>query len=449
MRLPSILNLRGSTQSALLKRNILASFMLKGVSILISFFIVPLTIDFVNPTQYGIWLTLSSLLAWFSFFDIGLSLGFRNRFAQAKAKGEFRLAREYVSTTYATLFVLAMAMLAITLTVNHFLDWSSILKVDPSYGSELSQVFAIMITFFGINLVAQTFSSMVTADQHPAISSAIQVSGQAIAIILIFALTRSAAPGSLVTLSLIYSGAPVAMLLLATAVMFATSYRAYAPSISAIRPRLIKSILGIGGQFFIITTSMLFIFQLMNVIISRNIGPDAVTEYNIAYKYLNSVYMIAVLILNPFWSAFTDAYTRGNLEWMRRMLRRLEMLWLVAIPLVGILLLAAPWFYSIWIGRSVTVSPSISVSVAVYTLLLMLANIYMYLINGTGKVRIQLIIYLTFAIISYPIMNFSCARWGIPGLLIVPATVYLCQALLGRIQLHRLINNTATGLWDK
>ena len=51
MRLPSILNLRGSTQSALLKRNILASFMLKGVSILISFFIVPLTIDFVNPTQ--------------------------------------------------------------------------------------------------------------------------------------------------------------------------------------------------------------------------------------------------------------------------------------------------------------------------------------------------------------------------------------------------------------
>ena len=97
--------------------------------------------------------------------------------------------------------------------------------------------------------------------------------------------------------------------------------RAYAPSISAIRPRLIKSILGIGGQFFIITTSMLFIFQLMNVIISRNIGPDAVTEYNIAYKYLNSVYMIAVLILNPFWSAFTDAYTRGNLEWMRRMLR--------------------------------------------------------------------------------------------------------------------------------
>mgnify|MGYP007025198962 CR=1 FL=1 len=88
------------------------------------------------------------------------------------------------------------------------------------------------------------------------------------------------------------------------------------------------------------------------------------------------------------------------------------MLWLVAIPLVGILLLAAPWFYSIWIGRSVTVSPSISVSVAVYTLLLMLANIYMYLINGTGKVRIQLIIYLTFAIISYPIMNFSCARWA-------------------------------------
>ena len=48
---------------------------------------------------------------------------------------------------------------------------------------------------------------------------------------------------------------------------------------------------------------MMFIYQFMNIIISRVKGPEAVTEYNIAYKYFNTLNMFATIILTPFWSA--------------------------------------------------------------------------------------------------------------------------------------------------
>lgn len=72
---------KGHERSIKAKKNILASFIIKGLSIAISLVLVPLTINYINPTQYGIWLTLSSIVAWFSFFDIGLTQGLRNKFA--------------------------------------------------------------------------------------------------------------------------------------------------------------------------------------------------------------------------------------------------------------------------------------------------------------------------------------------------------------------------------
>ncbi|MDR1742681.1 MAG: hypothetical protein LBR48_02540, partial [Dysgonamonadaceae bacterium] len=42
-------------------KNIVASFGIKGVSIAVQLLLVPMTINYVNPTQYGIWLTLSSI----------------------------------------------------------------------------------------------------------------------------------------------------------------------------------------------------------------------------------------------------------------------------------------------------------------------------------------------------------------------------------------------------
>ena len=139
---------KGNERSLMAKRNIVASLVMKGISILISLQVVPLTIGYINSTKYGIWLTLSSIIAWLSYFDLGFAHGFRNRFAEAKAKGDMKLAREYVSTTYTVLFLLFSVILMIVLIVNKYLNWSAILNIDIIYNEELHIVFGLLAVFF-------------------------------------------------------------------------------------------------------------------------------------------------------------------------------------------------------------------------------------------------------------------------------------------------------------
>ena len=75
----------GSERSVIIKKNIVQSSGFKVASIIISLLVVPITIDYVNAEQYGIWLTLSSIVHWISYFDLGLGHGLRNKFAEAKA----------------------------------------------------------------------------------------------------------------------------------------------------------------------------------------------------------------------------------------------------------------------------------------------------------------------------------------------------------------------------
>lgn len=442
---------KGDKRSILLKRNIIGSFILKGISIIISFVMIPVTIDFINPTQYGIWLTLSSLMSWFFFFDIGLGLGFRNRYTEAMANENIPLARAYLSTTYASIAIISFTLLTILLPINYHLNWSEILNLPKEYSNELGNVFGLMIIFFSVNLVAQVFNTLLAADQRPVISSFIQVSGQGLCLLIIFILSKftQKGDGSLYEMVYVFSGIPIFVLLISTIALFITRYRHVHPTLNSINFKLIKNILGMGFQFFIITTSMLFIFQLMNVIISRELGPEDVTEYNVSFKYFNIVFMVMTLILNPFWSAFTDAYTRGDTPWMESKLKYLEKLGLLLIPVLGLMLLLSGWFIKVWIKGAVTVDFSINVSMAIYILLLSISNIYMYILNGTGKVKIQLIIYLIFALIAFPSMSYFCRNYGIPGLLLIPCIVYLLQAIFANIQIRKLIHNKAHGIWFK
>ena len=86
------------------KLNIVAMLGVKGLSMLISFLYVPLLLNSMDSENYGVWLTLTSLVSWVAIFDIGLGNGLRNKLAEALARNDELLGRKYVSTAYITIF---------------------------------------------------------------------------------------------------------------------------------------------------------------------------------------------------------------------------------------------------------------------------------------------------------------------------------------------------------
>lgn len=430
-------------------KNIFISLIVKVANIVSSLLVLPLTISYVNPTRYGIWLSISTVVGWVYFFDLGLGSGFRNKFAEAKALGNHTLARQYLTTTYFAVTVVVTVVYTLLLFVNANINWATILNVGQEYREELHKVFGIIGSFICLNMIVNIFGLMLNADQKPSHTSIIQGVGQYLSLVIIFALTKIST-GSLTNLALYYSGIPAIVMLVTSVIMFHFShYRIYRPQITYIRVNLIKNIMGLGIQFFVISLCLIIIFQLVNIVLSRELGPISVTKYNVANKYFNVLYMFINIIVTPFWSAFTDAYTKGDLLWMKKTLRRLEKLWLFAFGCGIVMLVISPYFYKMWIGNDVDVSLSLSLSVMIMILLQTLGNIYMFMINGIGTIRIQLIIYITFAIVAWPSLVYSCRWFGVCGIVIVPTIVYGIQSLLARIQLRKHISRTVHGIWLK
>ena len=174
--------LKGEERSVLAKKNIIASFLIKGCSIAISLIVVPLALNYVNPSQYGIWLTLSSMVAWMSFFDIGFTQGLRNKFAEAKARGDLYLARVYVSTTYFYLGAIFLIIWIFLLIANSFISWTKLLNIPAEQEVQVSMLAVIILTYFSFQFVFRIINTILTADQKPAKASFIDMLGQLIAL---------------------------------------------------------------------------------------------------------------------------------------------------------------------------------------------------------------------------------------------------------------------------
>jgi len=141
---------KGHPRSVKAKKNIIATFGLKGSSILISFLLVPLTLNYLDTTKYGIWLTIISIVGWFGFFDIGLGNGLRNKLAEALAVKDYELARCYVSTTYFVLTAIIGIVYILFLFVNHWINWAVILNTAPNLEDRLRVIVLVVVTFFAL-----------------------------------------------------------------------------------------------------------------------------------------------------------------------------------------------------------------------------------------------------------------------------------------------------------
>jgi O-antigen/teichoic acid export membrane protein len=439
---------RSNDRSTNTVKNIIASFGIKGISILVQLLLVPLTINYVNPTQYGIWLTLSSIIGWFSFFDIGFGNGLRNRFAEAKATGDYDKAKAYVSTTYICIGVIFTIVWILFLCVNCFIDWSKILNAPAQMAKELSVVALIVFSFFCMQILLKTINTVLIADQRPAKSAFIDMLGQVLVLLFIFILTKTT-HGSLLYLSLALGISPILIMIFSSLWFYKHEYKPYKPSIRLFDKKIVLDIVGLGSKFFIIQIGVIIIYQTNNIIIAQICGNLDVTIYNIAFKYFSIVNMILTMILVPIWSAYTDAYVRKDIVWMKSAIKVLERIWLVMVIILFIMLLSSSVIYKIWIGDNISIPFAVSLLVSIYMLIMTRAGIYLNPINGIGKIKIQMYSNIICCILNIPIAIFLGLQWGLPGIILANICIILPNVILYPIQLHKILNNRAKGIWNK
>jgi Na+-driven multidrug efflux pump len=441
----------GTKRTLVLKKNILASFFLKVLGIILNLMLVPMTIRYVDVESYGIWLTISSIVGWFSFFDIGLNNGLRNHFAIAVAKKDTELARKLVSSAYAILALIFFAVWIVFIILNKYLDWSKILKVEENLSSTLSTMFVIVFTYFCIQFILRLVTTILIADQKPAKSALIDTIGQLASLLIIFILIQTT-QGSLIYLSIALCLAPLVVLIIANLILFSTEYKQYRPSFSYVSKECSKKIFRLGAVFFVIQIAGLIHYQSANFIIARYIGMEEVTAYNITYKYFNVLYMVFAIILFPFWSAATDAYASNDFAWIKNAINKYLKVFPTCIILGIIMLVFSPIAYSIWLGdETVPIPLSLSFWCFLSIASIMFGSIFVNLLNGIGAIRIQF-----YSCMFSPIL-FLLLCWifikelhlGVHYLFIASILSNFNGIILAPLQYVKIFIQNKRGIWSK
>ena len=114
--------------------------LVKGCSIVISLLLVPITLGYVSSELYGIWLTLSSVVIWLNFFDVGFTLGLKNKLTEAIALGQWDRGKSLVSTAYFMMTIIFLPLCLLLELFIPFVEWALFLNVSEIYNTEIQKV---------------------------------------------------------------------------------------------------------------------------------------------------------------------------------------------------------------------------------------------------------------------------------------------------------------------
>ncbi|MCJ7552619.1 MAG: MATE family efflux transporter [Ignavibacteriaceae bacterium] len=445
-----LLNFKGSSRSEKAKKNIILLFILNFFNFIAIMALVPVSIGYLGEVEYGIWLTLHSILMWLVNLDFGLGNGLRNKLAEAFAHKDIKLARSYVSTAYAIFSTGLLFVIIIYLIIHPFINWTVLLNAPQEYFYSLNKLVLFVFVLFCIHFLLRLLSSIINADQKPAINGVISLSINGLTLLAVIGLSHFY-DKSLLSYGVLAGFIPVLVFLTGSVIMFLKMYKSIAPGFKFVNLKYSSALIKLGMQFFIIQIAGLIIFTTGNIIITQLFGPASVTVYNVAYKYFYLAPMVFNVIIAPFWSAFTEAYVKQEYDWIKSMMRKLVLIWAGLSSVVVLMIIFSDLAYALWVGKEIEVPFLLSVLTGLFVIIANWNNIFVYFINGVGKVRLQFYYSIITAIVNIPLSIFLAKNlnMGISGVMLSTIICLTSGSIWAPIQYLKIINNKATGIWNK
>jgi O-antigen/teichoic acid export membrane protein len=449
----SLLNLvrnfyvKGNKRTLKAKKNITISFICKVLSFVISFLIVPLTLGYVGKTEYGIWMTISAIIQWFAFFDIGLGNGLRNKLAESLALDDRRTAKIYVSSAFALITAIATIMFLVFLTAAYFISWNKVLNTFIVSNRDLFEIVTMVFFFFCMSFVLGLISSILQAMQRYALNDIIGLIAQLLGLVVLYILVHTTS-GSLFNLCLVYSAKSSVVLLFAVIVLFLGSLREFRPSYKYVQFKKALPLLKLGLGFFVNQILYLILTQASLIIVAQFFGPEEVTTFNLAVRYMSITSVGYMMILTPFLSAFTEAFVKKEYDWIKTTIKKINWVWMLTVLLTVVLIIVNKLFFRIWVGDKVIVPVSLILTLAISSIFATWSGTYGLFLNGIGKIRLQSYILGIQALVFFPLSYlFYKLNFGLVSIVVAQIIINFSSAVLFTLQYKKVITLQAKGIW--
>lgn len=425
-------------------RNIIGAFLVKGGALIISFCTMPAFIRYFDNQQVlGVWFTILSVLTWILSFDLGIGNGLRNNLVKALAENNINDVKKYISSSYFIIGIIVVITILLGYSISSLINWNIVFNISEELISREVMLQVVRCIFIGIMIqfFLRLISSILYALQMSAINNFLTLVTSTLQLIFILLVPSLSLEKNLIMLSYAYIFFTNIPLLLATIIVFSTKLKGQFPTVANYKSEYAKSILSLGGIFFLCQIMYMVIMNTNEFFITQYIGPQEVVEYQIYNKLFSLVGMLFTIALTPVWSAITKAISEKNFSWLQSIYIKLKKIALIAIGCEFLVIPILQFIINIWIGENaIQINYIYSIIFAIFGGVFIYQTVLSTIVCGIGNMKLQAICYTIGVILKFIIIHFGVnilKSWTIVTFANIVILIPYC--ILQQIALNRYI----------
>lgn len=439
----------GGERSVIVKKNAIGSLLIKVMAMVIDFIKVPLLLSYLDSERYGLYITISSIVYWAHNFDFGLGTGLRYKLTTAISKKNYYEGKKLVSTAYISLSGIMILVLLILFPIIDIIDWSKLLNSQNIPNPILIKCVAVVFVVFIIQFILELITYILQAYQKAALSSLFKPIANATTLLVIVVL-KIFTNGNLLFACFGMTIPIVIVLFISNIILFNNLCKQVKPSPKYFDRNNLKDIYSLGLKYFISQISNLVIFQSTAFLISHYVDPSEAAAYTTSYTYFGIIMVFNGTMLIPLSASITDAYIKDEFNWIKNIMHKIHKISKILTVISILLLLISPIIFKIWIDDKLYISWMLRIFMSLYFILNIWTTPYSAFISGVGKMNIAMWSNIVKIIVFFPIAIIIVkylGTWGIMLAIILVNTIP--NNVLYTIQYKKIVNRTATGIWNK
>lgn len=396
-----------------------AAFGARGIQILTSMVTVPLTLHYLGLERYGMWMTISSTIAMFTFADLGIGNGLVNAIADAHGRNDRQAAAKYVSSAFYALIAVG-GIVGLTFAACYpFVAWARVFNVSsPEAVAEAGPAVAVFVASFVVSMPLGIVQRIRMGYQEGFIDSAWTTVGSlgAFVAVLVGVKLRASLPWLVFSMAAV----PAAVQVVNAAVLFGRHSPWLRPRQRLVDRVAVSRVMRTGGYFFILQVAAAVAYQSDSLILAQMLGPESVTRYSVPMKLFQLTPMILGFAFAALWPAYAEATARGDVQWARKTLNRsLILSFAIALPISGCLVVFGQPIIEWWVGPAVVPDYLVLVAMGTWAVVGAVSGSLGAFLNGSGILRFQAIAAVLmmlanvgFSILLTRVLGLSGVVWG-------------------------------------
>lgn len=397
-----------SDNDKIVYRNVIGAFIVKGGALFVSLFTLPAYINFFNnDVVLGMWYTILSLLNWILNFDLGIGNGLRNHLSASLSNNDKEATKKYISSAYFSIGVIVLVASLIFPFVIRIFDLNSVFNISTDMVSPKSLYISLVIVFMGVMIQfwLKLINSVLYAMQKSSINNLLVLCTNTMVLIVALVYPSGSNDTNVIVMAIVHAITVALPLLITTVVVFSGKLRYAVPNIKYVTKMHTKSVLSLGGTFFLIQIAYMIIMSTNEFLITKTAGSAYVVDYQAYYKLFSLGSTVFALALTPIWSVIAKAKAEKNYSWIRSTYKRFMML-AVAFSIGEFLIipLMKP-LMNIWLGENTLQNIRLVTALlfAILGCLMIFNSVLSSITNGLGALKIQAICFVVGAIAKIPL----------------------------------------------